>query len=80
MAPFTRDLFPRQRDVRQRAKGAPQLTGFFDFYFAGVDSWLFDLAVCLNDWCIDLETGARDGERTRALIGAYTECAPLTAR
>jgi homoserine kinase type II len=27
-----------------------KLTGFFDFYFAGVDSWLFDIAVCLNDW------------------------------
>ena len=37
------------------------LTGFFDFYFAGVDAWLFDLAVCLNDWCIDLPTGARAG-------------------
>jgi homoserine kinase type II len=26
-----------------------RLTGFFDFYFAGVDTWLFDIAVCLND-------------------------------
>jgi homoserine kinase type II len=23
-----------------------ELTGFFDFYFAGVDTWLFDIAVC----------------------------------
>ena len=32
--------------------GTPRLSGFFDFYFAGVDSWLFDIAVTLNDWCI----------------------------
>ena len=42
------------------------LTGFFDFYFAGVDTWLFDLAVCLNDWCIDLPTGAHDAARADA--------------
>jgi hypothetical protein len=46
-----------------------QLTGFFDFYFAGVDTWLFDLAVCLNDWCVDLPTGAHNGERASALLG-----------
>jgi homoserine kinase type II len=55
----------------------PALTGFFDFYFAGVDSWLFDIAVCLNDWCIDLPTGARDDERTRAFLDAYTTVRPL---
>ena len=27
-----------------------RLTGLFDFYFAGVDTCLFDMAVCLNDW------------------------------
>ena len=48
-----------------------QLTGFFDFYFAGVDTWLFDVAVCLNDWCIDLQTGAFDPERVQAFLNAY---------
>ena len=40
-----------------------RLTGFFDFYFAGVDTFLFDLAVCLNDWCVDLPTGRHDAPR-----------------
>ena len=56
-----------------------QLTGCFDFYFAGVDSWLFDLAVCLNDWCIDLPTGRHDAPRARALLDAYQAVRPLTA-
>lgn len=58
---------------------APELTGFFDFYFAGVDTWLFDLAVCLNDWCIDLPTGANAMERARAFVAAYQKVRPLTA-
>jgi homoserine kinase type II len=48
-----------------------KLTGFFDFYFAGVDAWLFDIAVCLNDWCIDLATGQRDAAREAAFLQAY---------
>ena len=56
-----------------------QLTGFFDFYFAGVDTFLFDLAVCLNDWCIDLPTGRHDAERATAMLGAYQAVRPLTA-
>lgn len=55
------------------------LSGFFDFYFAGVDTWLFDLAVCLNDWCIDLATGQADAARHRAFLDAYTAQRPLQA-
>ncbi|MEY2772046.1 MAG: Homoserine kinase [Pseudomonadota bacterium] len=55
------------------------LTGFFDFYFAGVDTWLFDLAVCLNDWCIDLPTGQHDAPRAQAMLAAYQSVRPLQA-
>ena len=55
-----------------------ELTGLFDFYFAGVDTFLFDLAVCLNDWCIDLPTGAHAAPRAQAMIDAYQAVRPLT--
>ncbi len=49
-----------------------RLTGFFDFYFAGVDSWLFDIAVCLNDWCVDLTPRCtRSGTRHRLPAGLF---------
>jgi homoserine kinase type II len=56
-----------------------RLGGFFDFYFAGVDTWLFDIAVCLNDWAIDLPTGQHDAERADALLAAYQAVRPLEA-
>ncbi len=54
------------------------LTGCFDFYFAGVDTWLFDLAVTVNDWCIDIATGKLDDARVRALLDAYRAVRPFT--
>ena len=57
-----------------------QLSGFFDFYFAGIDTFLFDVAVCLNDWCIDLATAAHDAPRAQALLTAYESVRPFTAQ
>jgi len=54
-----------------------KLTGFFDFYFAGNDTWLFDLSVCMNDWCIDLNSGEHAAERALAMLNAYQEVRPL---
>lgn len=54
-----------------------QLTGVFDWYFAGLDSWIYDLAVTLNDWCVEPATGALDSERARALLDAYQQVRPL---
>ncbi|MDL2355903.1 MAG: homoserine kinase [Pseudomonadota bacterium] len=56
-----------------------RLTGFFDFYFAGCDSWLFDLAVTVNDWCIDQDSGVLDAARVRAMLDAYAAVRPFSA-
>jgi homoserine kinase type II len=55
-----------------------RLSGFFDFYFAGCDTFCFDIAVCLNDWCIDLATGALDDARAQAFVAAYDAVRRLT--
>ena len=55
-----------------------QLTGFFDFYFAGCDTFLFDIGICLNDWCIDLDSGKLDTVRADAFMAAYQKVRPLT--
>ncbi len=60
-----------------------KLTGLFDFYFAGCDTLLFDLAVCLNDWCVhhsaDEEDGAHKPALAHAMLSAYQSVRPLTA-
>jgi homoserine kinase type II len=58
--------------------GADRLSGMVDFYFAGVDALLLDVAVCLNDWCIDLDSGRLDDARSRALVAAYQRRRPIT--
>src|SRR5450759_4475481 len=68
--PIHADLF-RDNVMFETVAGEPHLSGFFDFYFAGVDSWLFDIAVTLNDWCVNLDTGAHNFERAQSFMTAY---------
>ena len=55
------------------------VSGLIDFYFAGVDAWLFDLAVCLNDWCMDAQTAEPQAQNFAALLDAYQQQRPLSS-
>ncbi|KQY90747.1 homoserine kinase [Pelomonas sp. Root1444] len=54
-----------------------RLSGFLDFYFAGCDTYLFDIGVCLNDWSVDLGSGSADVVRRAAFLAAYESVRPL---
>jgi homoserine kinase type II len=75
--PVHADLF-RDNVMFEGLTGRERLSGFFDFYFAGVDTFLFDIAVCLNDWCIDLDSGRGVDERAALFVAAYERVRPLT--
>ncbi|NLY63471.1 MAG: homoserine kinase [Alcaligenaceae bacterium] len=57
----------------------PVMGGVIDFYFAGCDKWIFDVAVAVNDWCIERETGALRTEHAQAWLQAYHQIRPFTA-
>jgi homoserine kinase type II len=58
-----------------------RISGVIDFYFAGVDCLLYDIAVCVNDWCLVDPAGNRrlDEARTRALLAACHAIRPFNA-
>ena len=70
------DLF-RDNAMFDETAGDDRLCGFFDFYFAGTDTLLFDIAVCLNDWCADPAGGRLDENRAAAFVFAYESVRPL---
>lgn len=74
--PIHGDLF-RDNVMFDDTAGPDRLCGLFDFYFGGTEMLLFDVAVCLNDWCADPETGRLIDERACALVAAYEAVRPL---
>lgn len=54
-----------------------ELTGIIDFYYASDEYLLYDLAVAVNDWCVD-ENGLPDQQRYQALMQQYLKKRTLT--
>ena len=55
-----------------------QVAGIIDFYFACTGAWLYDVAIAVNDWCIDTN-GALDPARYQAFITSYHSERPFIA-
>ena len=53
-----------------------RIAGVIDFYFACTDAWLYDVAICVNDWCVQRD-GRLDAARTEALLEAYRAARPF---
>lgn len=66
------DLFPDNVFFR-----ADALSGLIDFYFACTDTFMYDVAICLNAWCFE-----RDGDfnvtKARKMLAAYNKVRPLS--
>jgi homoserine kinase type II len=54
------------------------LSGFIDFGFAATDSFVYDLAITVNDWCLAADECGFDDAKRDALVGAYAAVRALS--
>jgi len=54
-----------------------RLSGLIDFYFACTDTLVYDVAICLNAWCFELDH-AYNVTKGRALLASYAKTRALS--
>jgi homoserine kinase type II len=54
-----------------------KVSGVIDYYFACNDALAYDIAICLNAWCFELDN-AFNITKARALLRAYDRLRPFT--
>ncbi|MGL5168381.1 MAG: homoserine kinase [Afipia sp.] len=55
-----------------------KLSGLIDFYFACNDMFAYDVAICLNAWCFEIDHSF-NVTKARAFLGAYSRERKLSA-
>jgi homoserine kinase type II len=54
-----------------------KLSGLIDFYFACNDFYAYDVAICLNAWCFEID-GSFNVTKGKALLSSYNAARPLS--
>jgi homoserine kinase type II len=67
------DLFPDNVFFR-----GDKISGLIDFYFACTDFLAYDIAVCLNAWCFEID-GDFNVTKARHMLSSYRQVRPLSA-
>ena len=58
---------------KEASTESSQLGGFIDFYFSGWDCFIFDIAVCVNDWCLTQSTVSENNFPKTTLVDEDNE-------
>ncbi|MFD1624280.1 homoserine kinase [Azospirillum griseum] len=66
------DLFPDNVFFRGET-----LSGLIDFYFACNDFLAYDVAICINAWCFEID-GSFNATKARLLLANYRKVRPLS--
>jgi homoserine kinase type II len=56
-----------------------RVAGIIDFGFAATDFYAYDLAITVNDWCVDAAGAPLDPSLLLALVKAYDAVRPMSA-
>jgi homoserine kinase type II len=56
-----------------------RVAGIIDFGFAATDFYAYDLAITVNDWCVDAAGAPLDPSLLTALVQAYDAVRPMSA-
>jgi len=54
-----------------------QIGGLIDFYFACSDALLYDVAITVNDWCMNIDEGTLNIEHVQSFLRSYHAVRPL---
>lgn len=54
-----------------------EIGGLIDFYYACHDVLAYDLAIAVNDWCVEAD-GSLDAPRLNAMLAAYQAVRPMS--